>query len=50
MQDTDIQRLQVIGKRRWLRHFDNRLGICHRHGILGHFRLKGFNLQSRQTD
>ena len=27
MQDTDIQRLQVIGKRRWLRHFDNRLGI-----------------------
>ncbi|MCE5979167.1 HD domain-containing phosphohydrolase [Pseudomonas sp. JR33AA] len=27
MQDTDIQRLQVIGKRRWLRHFDNRQGI-----------------------
>ncbi len=27
MQDTDIQRLQVIGKRRWLRHFDNHLGI-----------------------
>jgi len=27
MQDADIQRLQQIGQRRWLRHFDNRLGI-----------------------
>ncbi|MFV3288668.1 HD domain-containing phosphohydrolase [Pseudomonas sp. NY11955] len=27
MQDADVQRLQRIGQRRWLRHFDNRLGI-----------------------
>ncbi|PYB81022.1 phosphohydrolase [Pseudomonas sp. LB-090624] len=27
MQDADIERLQLIGQRRWQRHFDNRLGI-----------------------
>jgi HD-GYP domain-containing protein (c-di-GMP phosphodiesterase class II) len=27
MQDEDVQRLQRIGQRRWLRYFDNRLGI-----------------------
>jgi len=29
MQDEDVERLQRIGQRRWLRHFDNRLGISH---------------------
>ncbi|KNX77394.1 phosphohydrolase [Pseudomonas sp. 250J] len=27
MQEADIERLRLIGQRRWLRHFDNRLGI-----------------------
>ncbi|TDF81047.1 HD domain-containing phosphohydrolase [Pseudomonas sp. H9] len=27
MSDADIERLQQIGTRRWLRHFDNRLGL-----------------------
>ncbi|HGA2320664.1 TPA: HD domain-containing phosphohydrolase [Pseudomonas putida] len=27
MQDEDVERLQRIGQRRWLRHFDNRLGL-----------------------
>ncbi|MGJ7550597.1 HD domain-containing phosphohydrolase [Pseudomonas alloputida] len=27
MQDEDVERLQRIGQRRWLRYFDNRLGI-----------------------
>ncbi|MFJ4445151.1 HD domain-containing phosphohydrolase [Pseudomonas sp. NPDC089422] len=27
MQDEDVERLQRIGRRRWQRHFDNRLGI-----------------------
>ncbi|MCO7519107.1 MULTISPECIES: HD domain-containing phosphohydrolase [unclassified Pseudomonas] len=27
MEDADIARLRRIGQRRWLRHFDNRLGI-----------------------
>ncbi|WP_394558870.1 HD domain-containing phosphohydrolase [Aquipseudomonas alcaligenes] len=29
MKDEDIERLRHIGQRRWLRHFDNRLGISH---------------------
>lgn len=29
MKDEDIERLQRIGERRWLRHFDDRLGISH---------------------
>ncbi|UUY06926.1 phosphohydrolase [Pseudomonas sp. J452] len=27
MKDEDVERLQQIGQRRWLRHFDNRLGL-----------------------
>jgi len=27
MEQADIERLQQIGQRRWLRHFDNRLGL-----------------------
>ncbi|AYC33958.1 HAMP domain-containing protein [Pseudomonas cavernae] len=29
MRDEDVERLQQIGARRWLRHFDNRLGLSH---------------------
>lgn len=29
MRDEDVARLQQIGQRRWVRHFDNRLGISH---------------------
>ena len=29
MKDEDIERLQQIGRRRWTRHFDDRLGISH---------------------
>jgi len=27
MRDEDVERLKQIGERRWLRHFDNRLGV-----------------------
>lgn len=29
MKDEDVERLQQIGERRWLRYFDDRLGISH---------------------
>ncbi|MFG0381590.1 HD domain-containing phosphohydrolase [Pseudomonas sp. zbq_18] len=29
MKDEDVERLQHIGQRRWMRHFDNRIGISH---------------------
>ena len=29
MKDEDVERLQHIGQRRWVRHFDNRIGISH---------------------
>ncbi|MDD0844061.1 HD domain-containing phosphohydrolase [Pseudomonas sp. Gutcm_11s] len=29
MKDEDVERLRHIGQRRWLRHFDDRLGISH---------------------
>ncbi|WP_068826157.1 HD domain-containing phosphohydrolase [Pseudomonas sp. BMS12] len=29
MADADVERLQQIGQRRWLRHFDNRLGLSY---------------------
>ncbi|UVE18736.1 HAMP domain-containing protein [Pseudomonas sp. LS44] len=29
MKDEDVERLQQIGARRWLRHFDNRLGLSY---------------------
>ncbi|CAD5106898.1 HD domain-containing phosphohydrolase [Zestomonas carbonaria] len=29
MKDEDVDRLREIGKRRWWRHFDNRIGLSH---------------------